>query len=432
MLGAQLTAADTVHLSVDAALQRAREANPSLRAERAAAHAAAQLPLQATQAFLPTVTLDLHGLRTTDPVAVFGLKLRQENFQAPDLDLNALNRPDAYSGYSAGATIQQPLFAPEGLFGFAAARRAAAAQQAAARRAAGATRFSVTQAYWDAQLAVHQVEALDTALTAVRAHVRQAEAMRAQGLVTGLDARLARLKASELEVRRLGADAQARNAFSALRALLALPDSLPLSLTDSLAHEAGTGACAAGALDCSVGDRGDLTALAHGTDAARASVRKAWASQLPSIAAFASFAHYSNSAPFAAGSGDWTIGVGLTWRPLQGLSGPGSVRAAQANHQAAAARLEAAQRQATVEVLQAERMLTAAGERADVAARAANEAAETLAQARLRYRTGASSITELLDVQAAVTAATLNLLAARHDLLVATAALELAYGVYDQ
>ena len=57
---------------------------------------------------------------------------------------------------------------------------------------------------------------------------------------------------------------------------------------------------------------------------------------------------------------------------------------------------------------------------------------EALEQAQLRYSTGISPITELLDVQAAATAATLQLLEARRDLFVARAALDLAYGVNDR
>ncbi|MDH4046379.1 MAG: TolC family protein, partial [Gemmatimonadota bacterium] len=67
-----------------------------------------------------------------------------------------------------------------------------------------------------------------------------------------------------------------------------------------------------------------------------------------------------------------------------------------------------------------------------VAGRAEGEAREALSQAELRYRTGAAPITELLDVQAAATAASLNHLTARRDLLLAQAALDFAYGVHDQ
>jgi len=114
-------------LSLQAAIDRALEANPTLRAQQAKAEARAQLPLQASPAFLPSLELGLQGMKTTDPVAVFGLKLRQENFAAEDLALDALNRPDAYSGYNATATVEMPLLAPEGIFGFQAARKAAEA-----------------------------------------------------------------------------------------------------------------------------------------------------------------------------------------------------------------------------------------------------------------------------------------------------------------
>ena len=421
-----------MRLSLEAAVTRALEANPTLRAHQAQAEAKAQLPLQASPAFLPSLSLGLQGLKTTDPVAVFGLKLRQENFAGEDLALDALNRPDAYSGYNASATVQIPLLAPEGLFGFAAARKAAEAEAAGARRAAGATRFFTVQAYTGAQLAARQVEAFDTALAAVRAHVRQAEAMRDQGLVTGLDARLANLKAAEIEVQRLTAEAQALNALSGLRTILALPDTLALVLTDHLAQGAPASSCSAGSNDCSWESRGDLQAYSAGAEAASHGVKMAWASQLPAVAAFGALGHYSNDAPFGSGSGDWTIGIGLSWNPFKGLSGVGAVRAAKAEERAVQAQQEAAFRQAELEVTQARRMLEAAEGRVRVAGEAAQEAQVALEQARLRYRTGTAPITELLDVQAATTNATLSELAARRDLLVAHAALDLAYGVFDR
>lgn len=431
-LEAQEAGAAPVSLSLEEAVARALDENPTLRAQEARAEARAQLPLQASPAFLPSLSLGVQGMRTTDPVAVFGLKLRQENFAQEDLALDALNRPEAYSGYNASATLQMPILAPEGLFGYRAARRAAEAEEAGARRAAGATRFFTIQAYTGALLAARQVEALDTALAAVRAHVRQAEAMREEGMVTGLDARIANIRASEIEVRRLAAEARAENALSGLKALLALEDDVELRLADDLDEVRMTSVCAAGGAECSWQSRGDLQAYSAGMEAASEGVKKAWASQLPSLGAFGALGHYSKDAPLGSGSGDWTIGIGLSWTPFKGLSGVGSVRAAKAERAAMEAEREAAFRQAEVEVLEARRMLTAAREGAEVAAAAAGEARVALEQARLRYRTGTAPITELLDVQAAATNATLSELAARRDLVLAHAALDLAYGVFDR
>lgn len=436
MVLSQATPSDTVRLSLEDAVSRALEANPTLQAQEARAEARAQLPLRASPAFLPSVSLGLQGMKTTDPVGVFGLKLRQENFAAEDLSLDALNRPDPYSGFNATATIQLPILAPEGLYGFQAARKAAEAERAGARRAAGATRFFAIQAYTGAILAARQAGALEAALAAVRGHVMQAEAMHAQGLVTGLDARLANLNGSEIEVRLLATQAQAKNAISGLKALLDLPEPTELVLSDDLSVLNAPSACApqekGTSTDCSWDRRGDLQAYTAGVEAASKGVKKAWASQLPALAAFGAVGHYAREAPFGGGSGDWTIGIGLSWTPFSGLAGVGAVRAARAEEETVKAERNAAFRQAEVEVLQALRMLEAAEEGADVAARAAAEAQVALEQAQARYTTGTAPITELLDVQAASTNASLSELAARRDLILAHAALDLAYGVFDR
>lgn len=436
MTAIQPIQSDTLRLSLDQAVARALEANPALLAQEAASEARSQLPLRASAAFLPTLSIGVQGMRTTDPVGVFGLKLRQENFANNDLSLESLNRPSTYSGYSASATVQVPILVPEGLYGFQAARNAARAGEAQAQRAAGATRFFTIEAYTGALLAARQVAALDTALAAVAGHIVQAEAMREQGLVTGLDARLADIKKSEIEVYRLTANAQAQNALSGLKALLDLPDATGLILTDDLTTVPTRSTCAGddAVIDdsCSWTERGDLQAHSAGVAAASSTVKKAWASQLPAIAAFGAVGHHARNAPFGGGSGDWTIGIGVSWTPFQGLAGLGSVRAAKAERTAATAERDAAFRQAEVEVLQARRMLEAAAGRVAVTARATTEAEVALEQARARYVSGLVPITELLDVQAASTNATLSELAGRRDLVLAHAALDLAYGVFDR
>ncbi len=421
---------DTVVLTLDDAVARALSHNPALRAERAAARGMAQLPREASRAFLPSIRTEVQGVRTTDPVAVFGLKLRQGVFAGADLALDALNSPATFGGFTSMAVAELPLFAPEGLFGYAAARRAAGAAAAGAERAGGGTAFIATRAYLDAQLAGRRLGALDTALVAARAHVRQAEALHAQGMVTGLDARLAGLHAADIEVRRLAAEAEAENAISRLRAILAIPEGTPLALADSLTGERPAPCDGGGG--CTVTDRGDLRALTAASEAANLGRKSAWAAQLPQLGAFGVLSYHGHDAPWSDGSGDWTVGVALRWNVFPALGGVAAVRRATAERDAAQARLEATRRQADVEILESDRRLRAARAGADVAARADREARVALTQAQARYRTGAAPITELLDVQAAATNATVNFFTARRDLLIAQAALEFAYGVHDQ
>ncbi len=422
---------DTVALSLVDAMARARRANPALMAVRAEADAAAQVALSATQGFLPTVELGLGGVRTTDPVGVFGLKLRQAAFTAGDLSLDALNAPQPYDGYTTAATVKLPLLVPEGLFGHSGARRAAAASAAMADRVTGATTFQVIDQYWSTHLATQRVATLAAALAAARARVTRAEALHAQGLVTGLDARLARVRAAEIETQHLAATAEAANAVAVLAAAIGLPVDTPLRLTDSLSMDL-TAVCAAADASCQMDGRGDLAAAAHVEAAAAAGVRRAWSQNLPSVAVFGSVAYHARTGPWTNGSDDWTIGFQASWSILRGLAGVGSVREARARSAAATARALAARDQAELEVSAARRTLAAAQARVRVAAAAAEEARQALAQAELRYEQGTSPIAELLDVQAAATAAALNALASRRDLFVAQAALDFAYGVFDR
>lgn len=417
---------DTVQLSLDAALDRVRTANPAIIAERKSALATAQMPKEASRAFLPSLKIEAGGMRTTDPVAVFGTKLWQGNFAETDFALSALNDPEAYTDYDVSATVEQPILTPEGIFGYKASRKAAAASEAAADRKTEFMVFQTIQAYWGAILATERIHLLDAALESARSHERQARALHEQGLVTGLDARMASVQAAAVEAQRIGSVAEAENARSTLRMLLALDESTPITLSDSL------GGTRRPTDPPTEANRQDLEAAQFALQAANLNVKRAVGANLPNIGAFGSVAQHSNDSPWGAGSGHWTVGVRLTWKPFAGLSGVGAVQKARAERDARAAQLEAATAQATLEQVQAQRNLDAALEQLDVAIRAEKEAKIAVGQAEVRYQTGMSTISELLDVQTAQTEAALRLLAARYGAVVADAAVKFAHGVLNQ
>jgi outer membrane protein TolC len=432
-----LLPADTVVLSLSEAEDRARQDNGTVRAEFADARAAAQDAGEATRAFLPTIRAEVQGLRSTDPVAVFGLKLRQSAFAQEDFAMDALNNPSAYAGFMSSLTAELPILAPEGLFGHGAAKKAGEARQAQAERMAGATVLQLRMAYWDAQLAAERVTALRAAVQAAEGHVTQAEALRDQGMVTGLDARLAGLSASGLRVRLVAAEAEAENARARVAVLAGLPAGTALRLSDPLDAGSGTGEAEAVEDESQVGwlaldARGDLRALGAAVSAANSGRKRAWASQLPQVVAFGALSYHGDDTPWADGSGDWTVGVGVRWNLFSGLGGISAVRRANAQLEAAEARLEYARAQARSEVDAARRHVEAARRGAEIAAQAEAEAVTALEQSEERYRQGISPITELLDVEAARTDAALQHLSSLRDLYVAQAALAFAYGELDR
>ncbi|HUF10777.1 MAG TPA: TolC family protein [Rhodothermales bacterium] len=424
MMGAEPP--DTLHLSLDVALDRVRTVNPVVIAERKSALAMAQLPKEASRAFLPSLSIEAGGMRTTDPVALFGTKLWQGNFAETDFALNALNDPDAYTDFDVTATVQQPILTPEGIFGYKASRKTAAASEAAAERQTEDMLLQTIQAYWGAILASERIALLEAALASARSHEQQARALHEQGLVTGLDARMVSVHAAAIDAQRIGSVAEAENARSAVKVLLALDESTPIELSGDLEEQLLQTESMTESM------RRDLDAASLALDAANLNVKRAVGTNLPNIGAFGSVAQHSNDSPWGSGSGHWTVGVRLTWKPFAGLSGIGAVEKAKAERDARAAQLQAATSQATLEQVQAERNRNAALEKLNVAARAEEEGETAVTQAEVRYRTGMSTITELLDVQAAHTEAALRHQAAQYEAVVAQAALKFAHGVLNK
>ncbi len=421
-----VTVADTTTLSLQQAINLLRERNPMMAAEQASARAARAGVGMASPAFLPSLTLGVDAVRTTDPVAVFGMKLRQENFQGADLALDPLNRPSPYGGFSFQANLQQPIFSPEGIFGYRAASSQASSMEAMARHVGGVVVSNLVRAYWGTKLSDANVAMLESAHATALAHAEQADALHQEGLTTGLDARLARVGAADIEARLISARANAMNARSTLLAMLDLPGSTHLNLSDPLNVEQQS-SCEVGSCELR---RADIEAAQAAVDASGFAVKQAWSTNLPAVVAFANVATYGQNG--FSGSGDWTVGIAVKWNPFRGTAGTSAIGQARAVRDVHRERLRALTAQSQMAITAAERLLEANRQRHRVARAALVEANEALAQATLRYSTGVSAITELLDVQTARNAAELNLLTAVHDVLVARANIDFAYGVFDQ
>ena len=237
---------------------------------------------------------------------------------------------------------------------------------------------------------------------------------------------MASVHAAAIDAQRIGSVAEAENARSTVKMLLAIDESTPIELSGDLDEQLVE------PQTLTESKRRDLDAASFALEAANLNVKRAVGANLPNIGAFGSVAQHSNDSPWGSGSGNWTVGVRLTWKPFAGLSGIGAVQKAKAERDAQAAQLQAATAQATLERVQSERNLKAALDQLEVAVSAEQEAQTAVAQAEVRYRTGMSTITELLDVQTAHTEAALRLLAARYQVVVAESALKFAHGVLNQ
>ena len=97
VLGSQMpaTAQEVRPVTLQEAIAAATAQGPGIAEAIARAEAARHAERGARAALLPQVTGEIGGMRSNDPVAAFGSRLRQGRFTQADFDPALLNDPDA-------------------------------------------------------------------------------------------------------------------------------------------------------------------------------------------------------------------------------------------------------------------------------------------------------------------------------------------------
>lgn len=381
---------------------------------------------RALQGILPTLRVESGFQRTTDPIGAFGTKLRQRTISEQDFDPALLNHPDAISNWTGGLVLEQPLFNMDAWLGRRAASHANEARASAAAWTSAATRVDVVRAYYGAVLASEQVATLSAALEAARAHVRQAESMVEQGVVTRSDGLLARVRAGEVEAALIESQGEAGLAKRQLATLLGAPGDTSFSLPAQLPQDERVAALSGIAPQDEAtgvpapGERADVRAAEAGHAAARADVKRTQSLWLPRVNGMA---RYDWNSPDNVYGGDenWSVGVVASWTPFAGASQLAQLQASRGREQVARAQAEAARAQAALDVAQRENAWRVALERMRIAGEAVAQSVEAHRIVARKYEGGLATVVELLGAQAAETEARLRHTHARYEAIVSAA-----------
>ncbi len=395
-------------------------------ANRAAAAAADLQAAQRDQAFkgiLPSLRIDGAWLRTTDPLNAFGFSLRQRSVTQASFGPDALNYPAPISNLGAGVVAEVPLFNPDAWLGRRAAQAATEAALAAGRWTRNTSRLYVVRAYYGGVLAREQTAALEAGLAAAQGHVRLAQSLLTQGLVTRSDLLLAEVKAGEVEAQLLAARGAAELSGRRLAVALGTPDT-QLTLPDSLpAPDRLTPLATAEP----AATRADVEAARLGRAAAGRDVRRATSLMLPRLNSFGRLDWNDPTMPYA-GRPAWTVGVMASWSVFGGGSELAARRGAQARAEQAAAQHDAAEAAAALERAERRTDLDVAMARLAIAERAVRQAAEAHRIVTRKYEGGLAAITELLDASATETRVRVERAAALYAMITGVAAWRLALG----
>lgn len=420
--GASVSAQETP-MSLADALRRADEGAYANRMAAGAASVQAGEGLRALQGILPTLRLEAGYGRTTDPIGAFGITLRQRSITQQDFDPALLNDPGARTNYTGAVVLEQPLLNADAWLGRRAAVHATRATEASAEWTSLSTRVDVISAYVSSVLATGRVRTLESAHEAALGHVKQAESMVEQGLVTRSDALLAQVKAGEIEAELIAVRGDAALVNRQFALLLGVPDDTTFVLPSSLPPVERVLALESvfeGATAASPRSRADVEAATAAHAAMQSDVRRARSQLLPRVNGMARYDFNSPDVPFG-GADNWSVGVVASWTPFSGGAQLGDVRSATGREEVARAQAEAAQARAELDIAERSNAWRVARERLRIASDAVAQSVEAHRIVSRKYEGGLATIVELLSASAAETEARLRELAARRDAIVAAA-----------
>lgn len=418
--------ADTVHLTLDAAVQRALTQSEEIRLARAGVLDARGQVREATAAALPQVTGSVVYTRqfasifeglgsdsTLSPIfanSPFGAA-NQWTFQVKATQT-------VWSGGKVGA-------------GRTAARWYRRAAEAQAVEAEADIAFRVKQAYLEAATAGRLLEVTAANLDLARQQLRQVQLYHQAGTRAEYDLLRARVDAANQEPAVVAAGNAYDIALIELRRLVNLPADQPLALETALLAEDGTIPVVVES-SLPAGDRAALGAAEAQVVVQEQAMRAARADRWPTLSVGTTFeeqAFPDRVAPFdAAFRRNWNAEARLSFPIFLGFRTVGAVMRAQASLERVRAQRDQLKEQVALDVARA---------RAELARSFALLAArrETVGQARqahhlagVRYANGISTQLEVTDARVLRQQAEVNEIQATRDYLLALAQLERALG----
>lgn len=414
-------------VTLQEAVAQAKGGNALLQAARAEVQAKEGQFKQARSYFIPNLTFTENYTRTNNPVYVFMGKLTQANFGMQDFYIPSLNNPEPLTNWQSKVELTFPLFTGGKISAaYRATKMGIEAAQSTSTFAEASLVKGVTEAFYGSLLAGKAVGVMQEALKTAQAHQQQVEAMHKEGLVLDSDLLRIRVFASDMaqQASARAADAQVARAYLAY----AMGTENEVEPVGDFSPPEGAPPTLEEAEQAALENRGDLKAMSLQAQQAGEGVKMAQADWWPQVGALASYEQDTQAWSPSAWGDNWLVGVQVKIPIFDGGARSGRVLGARAQQTQARQALLDLQQKIRVEVKSAWLKVRSAAERVGVTTDSEAQARENQRIVALRYQEGMASITDLLDADTALTAASLSRSQAIHDEIVERARLTWAMG----
>jgi outer membrane protein TolC len=338
------------------------------------------------------------------------------------------NDPGAHTNWNTQLLLEWPVYRGGGnTYG----KRAAVAQLESSELTLQAVHnnlaFSVSSAYYEILKSGNSISVAEESVRRLQAHLDMAKARLENDVALRSDVLRVEVRLAEAEEALEIARNNLERAESRLNLAMGKSITEPVSLAGNELSDAfsrQTGESLTELIGQAHRDRSDMEALHRNIEALEYSVRAAKADYYPHVDAFA---HYDiDTEDFSDSDDSWTIGIGASLSIFDGFLTRSSVRSAQAQLREAEARKKRMMLQIEMDVKNSYLAKSEAAARVDVLEDSVSEAEEALRIVSARYTEGLAVVTDLLDVEVALTNTRLRLVSAQYDYMIASAGLDRA------
>lgn len=383
--------ADAMSLTLAEAIQTALAANTGLRVTQAGEQSA-DAALKQARGRNSIAAEASDTLRTS--------KTRDEDAQASNtLALSA--RLPLYSGGANEANI-------------AASELAARAARLTTERAREDLKYEVTAAYWDAVEAGKKIEVQRDTVNKYDAHLKNVTALYEAGAQAKIDVLRSSVELSNARQELTRAENTYAVSLAALRNLLNISRTEPLTLTSEVAYqpfETSVENC----ISYANRSRLDLAEERMKVQQKELAVESARAGKKPTVSLTLGTGLTSQFRPRHDTSADVSASVGVSWNIFDSGVTRAAIEAAEAERDIALLTLKKTEetidlnlRKAYLNMREAEQRFTSTGD-------AVRQAREDYHIANERYRAGEGILLDIIDAQTALSAAETNAISARYD-----------------
>ena len=409
------------------AIAEARDNNLMLKAARREVDVSRGKLKEARSYFLPNLNFYETFSRTDNPVYVFMSKLTQQRFGMMDFAIDSLNGPPPLNNYSSKFEVTLPLFTGGKVTsGYRAAKMGTEAAQNKSTFAESTVTKAVTESFYGCLLAERAVAVMKETVKTAESHLKQVKAMHGQGLVLDSDLLRIRVFVADMKQKEVEREADAEVARAYLAYAMGTggtvspdgdfsPPSAPLPAFEEARLEA-------------LKQRGDVVATTLKAGQAGEGVKMTRADYLPQVGLVAAWEQDTERWTPETRGDNWMVGVQLKLPLFDGGARAGRLQAARGREFQARQVLLDLQQKVSLEVRSALLRAKAAAKAVEVTSDSERQARENLRIVSLRYKEGLASITDLLDADTALTAASLARAKSIHDELVERARLDWAMG----